>query len=104
MNIKKTKTMLSKTPMNKKINVKVNDITLEQVKHFKYLGTQITENAKSPDEMKCRIHLAKANFGIMTKVVSSCKAKNHKLLYVFYININVRGGAETWTQNHLRRI
>ena len=74
MNLKKTKTILmSKNSMNKKINVKVSDTTLEQVKQFKYLGTQITENAKSEDEIKCRIKLANTKFGMMNKVLTSRK-------------------------------
>ena len=85
--------------MNKKINVKVSDTTLEQVKQFKYLGTQITENAKSEDEIKCRINLAKAKFGMMNKVLTSRKLTTPLKLrltncYVFSI---LMYGAETWT-------
>ena len=56
MNAKKPKTMLiSKNRMNKHIKVKVNNTSLEQEKQFKYLSTQITENANNEDETKCRI-------------------------------------------------
>ena len=47
MIVKKTKTMLvSQIPMKKKINVKVNAATLDQVKQFKYFATQIKENSE----------------------------------------------------------
>ena len=85
--------------MNKNINVTVNDSTLEQVKQLKYLGTQITENTKSEDEIKCRMNLAKAKFGMMTKVLTSRKLSTAlklrmKKYYVFSILIY---GAQTWT-------
>ena len=87
MSVKKTKTVLIS---NKKINVKVSDTTLEQVKQFKYLGTQITENAKSEDEIKTRINLAKAKFGMMTNVLTARKLSTPlnlrlKMCYVFSI-------------------
>ena len=63
--------MISKNAMNKKISVKVSDTILEQVKQFKYLGTKITHNAKSEDEIKCRINLTKANFCMMNEVLTS---------------------------------
>ena len=91
MNVKKTKTMLiSKNPFNKKKNVKVSDTTLELVQQFNYLGTQITENAKSEDEIKTRINLAKAKFGMMTNVLTARKLSTPlnlrlKMCYVFSI-------------------
>ena len=72
MNVKKTKTMLISTnPMKK--NVKVSDTTLEQAKQFKYHDTQITEKPKREEEIKCKINLAKAKFGMMTKDLTSHK-------------------------------
>ena len=45
MNVKKTKAMInSKEPKGKKVEIKVNGETLEQVDSFKYLGTQITDD------------------------------------------------------------
>ena len=52
MNVKKTKTMLiSKNPLNKKINVKVSDTTLERVQQLKYIGTQITDTTSSKNTL-----------------------------------------------------
>ena len=53
MNVKKTMTMvISKNPEGKQLEIKVGDQKLEQVKKFKYLGTQITEDGKTETEIK----------------------------------------------------
>ena len=72
MNVDKTITMMiSRNPIGKAIKVEVSGTTLEQVDQFKYLGTQITVDAKSETEVKSRINLAKAKFGMMAKVLTS---------------------------------
>ena len=46
-NVKKTKVMrVTKTP-DEPITIKVDDANLEQVHQFKYLGTQITNDART---------------------------------------------------------
>ena len=49
MNAKKTKTMIiSKQPdREKKVNIKIDGDSLEQVQQFKYLGTQVTSSSSS---------------------------------------------------------
>ena len=100
MNVNKTKTMMiSRNPIGKAIKVEVSGTTLEQVDQFKYLGTQITVDAKSETEVKSRINLAKAKFGMMAKVLTSrnlsipLKIKMTNC-YVFSI---LMFGAEAWT-------
>ena len=100
MNVSKTKTMLiSRNSRGKSIKVEVNGTTLEQVDQFKYLGTQITVDAKSEIEIKNRINLAKAKFSMMAKVLTSRKLSiplkiQMKNCYVFSI---LMYGAEAWT-------
>ena len=65
INVKKTKVMI----MNKKEKQKgmqscimLNNVPLEQVTHFKYLGSRITKNAKSDEDIRARVGMAKAAF------------------------------------------
>ena len=53
MNAKKTKTMIiSKQPdSDKKVKIRIEGESLEQVQQFKYLGTQVTEDAKNEVEL-----------------------------------------------------
>ena len=100
MNVNKTKTMMiSRNPIGKAIKVEVSGTTLEQVDQFKYLGTQITVDAKSETEVKSRINLAKAKFGMMAKVLTSRNLSIPLKIrmtncYVFSI---LMYGAEAWT-------
>src|SRR2546425_13315354 len=65
INVKKTKVMI----MNKKEKQKgmqsgimLNNVPLEQVTRFKYLGSWITENAKSDEDIRARVGMAKTGF------------------------------------------
>ena len=63
MNAKKTKTMLfTRQGDNKKISLKIDDVNIEQVKTFTYLGQLVTENGKCEDEVKRRIAIARSAF------------------------------------------
>ena len=55
LNAKKTKVMIIEKQPGTKIVIKLNGVTLEQVKQYKYLGTLITEDAKYLQEIKRRI-------------------------------------------------
>src|SRR2546425_842465 len=66
INVKKTKVMI----MNKQEKQKgmqscimLNNVPLEQVTRFKYLGSWITENAKSDEDIRARVGMAKAEYG-----------------------------------------
>ena len=45
--------------------------SLEQVQQFKYLGTQVTEDAKSEVELNSRIGTAKTKFSMMSTILTS---------------------------------
>ena len=44
-------------------SIMLDGVPLEQVKHFKYLGSWITDDAKSDEDIKTRVGIAKAAFG-----------------------------------------
>ena len=101
MNAKKTKTMIiSKQPdSEKKVNIKIEGESLEQVQQFKYLGTQVTEDAKSEVELNSRIGAAKTKFSIMSTILTSKQlsiALKVRVLgcYVFSV---FSYGSEAWT-------
>src|SRR6267154_1703899 len=65
INVKKTKVMVvsrmeEMTGMQR--SILLDGVPLEQVKHFKYLGSWITDDAKSDDDIKTRVGMAKAAF------------------------------------------
>ena len=65
INVKKTKVMVvsrmeEMTGMQR--SIMLDGVPLEQVKHFKYLGSWITDDAKSDEDIKTRVGMAKAAF------------------------------------------
>ena len=76
MNVNKTKTMLvSRKPENKKIVIKVDDEMLQQVSKYIYIGTEISEEAKSDKEIEKRSNIAKEKFSKMASILTSRKLK-----------------------------
>ena len=62
INVKKTKTMVISKTGNVPCSIAVNDIALEQVSQYKYLGSWITEDGKCEMDIKTRIGMAKDAF------------------------------------------
>ena len=65
INIKKTKVMI----MNKtekltgmQRSIMLDKVPLEKVKHFKYLGSWITDDARIDEDIRKRVGMAKAAF------------------------------------------
>ena len=76
MNVKKTKTMVtSRKPENKTIEIKVDNEILQQVHKFIYLGTEISEEAKSEIEIERRTNIAKEKFSKIAHLLTSKKLK-----------------------------
>ena len=44
---------------------------MEQVEHFKYLGTQVTDDARTEKELDCRIGAAKSKFSLLNTIFTS---------------------------------
>ena len=100
MNVKKTKTMLiSRKPENKKIEIKVDDEILQQVNKYIYLGTEISEEAKSDKEIEKRSNIAKEKFSKLAGILTSKKLKISTKLRIVkcYIYSIFCYGCESWT-------
>ena len=101
MNAKKTKTMvISKHPeLEKKIDIKIDGESLEQVDQFKYLGTQVTDDAKTEKELNCRIGAAKNKFSLLTSIFTSKQLSIPLKLRVLscYVFSVFGYGSEAWT-------
>src|SRR5881296_1569395 len=65
INVKKTKVMImngTAKPKGMKRCITLSNVPLEQVTRFKYLGSWITEDARSEDEIRARMRMAKVAF------------------------------------------
>ena len=101
MNSKKTKTMvISKHPeRNKQIDIKIDGESLEQVSQFKYLGTQVSDDARSETELNCRIATAKTKFSMLSTILTSKQLSIPLKIRVLtcYVFSVFGYGAEAWT-------
>ena len=96
MNVEKTKIMrISRQPSPVIIMI---DQKLENVEHFKYLGTILTNGGRCTSEIKSRIAMAKAAFNKNKTLFTSTLDLNlRKKLAKCYIWSMALYGAETWT-------
>ena len=65
INVKKTKVMImngTAKPKGMQRCITLNNVPLEQVTRFKYLGSWITEDARSDEDIRARVGMAKAAF------------------------------------------
>ena len=100
MNVKKTKTMIiSRDPEGKKVDIKVDNETLQQVEKFIYLGTLILEEIKTDKEIERRKNIAKEKFSSMAKILKSKRLKLATKLKIVkcYIYSIFTYGCEAWT-------
>ena len=76
MNAKKTKTMIiSRDPEGRKVDIKVDNETIQQVEKFIYLGTLILEEIRTDKEIERRKDIAKIKFSSMAKILKSKRLK-----------------------------
>ena len=65
INVKKTKVMIingTAKPNRMQKCITLNKVPLEQVTRFKYLGSRITEDARSDEDIRATVGMAKAAF------------------------------------------
>jgi len=62
LNKKKTKVMVCSKTNPIQLNIKINNARIEQVHHFNYLGSKITEDGRSKADILNRIVQAKKAF------------------------------------------
>jgi len=79
--------------------VKIDNISIERVEEFKYLGTTITDQNSIQEEIKSRLKLGNACFHSVQNLLSSrLLSKNLKIKIHRTINLPVNlYGCETWS-------
>ena len=100
INVKKTKTMIiSRDPEGKKVDIKFDNETIQQVEKFIYLGTLILEEIKTDKEIVRRKNNAKEKFSSMAKILKSKRLKLTTKLKIVkcYIYSIFTYGCEAWT-------
>ena len=59
------------------ISIAANNIKIEQVQLFKYLGSWLTADARCEKEIRQGINLAKSSFNRMKNIFRDCKLSMH---------------------------
>ena len=71
INIKKTKVMVVTKKGHRKAKIEIAGQELEQVSHYKYLGSILTEDGRCEKDMKTRLAMAKGTFNDKIAILSS---------------------------------
>ncbi|KAJ4438657.1 hypothetical protein ANN_14604 [Periplaneta americana] len=73
VNPEKTKYMIMSRDQNilRNGNIKIGDLSFEEVEKFKYLGTTVTNINDTREEIKCRINMGNACYYSVEKLLSS---------------------------------
>ena len=107
INVKKTKVMImngTKKPKDRQRCITLNNVPLEQVSRFKYLGSWITEDARCEVDRRARVGMAKAAFWQNKELMRGNIRFSTKLkilnCYVFSI---LNYGCESWSWNKIVR-
>ena len=95
----KTKLMVISASQPVKMKIKLNDVHLEQVESFVYLGHLVTEDGKCEREINRRIEIARGAFEGLNKLLTSRKLSldTRRRLSHCYVWSTLLYGAETWT-------
>src|SRR3989442_2132490 len=108
INVKKTKVMImNRTAKLKGIQrcIVLDGVPLEQVSRFKYLGRWITEDARSDEDIRARVGMAKAAFlqnkELMRRNIRLSTKMKILNCYVFSV---LDYGCESWTWNRPMRL
>ncbi|KAJ4439081.1 hypothetical protein ANN_15038 [Periplaneta americana] len=101
VNAEKTKYMIMSRDQNivRNGNIKIGDLSFEEVEKFKYLGATVTNINDTREEIKRRINMGNACYYSVEKLLSSSQlSKNLKVrIYKTVILPVVLYGCETWT-------
>ena len=85
--------------------ITLNNVPLEQVTRFKYLGSWITEDARSDEDVRARVGMAKAAFWQNKELMKRNIRFSTKIkilnCYVFSVLVY---GCERWTWNRPMRM
>src|SRR6267154_3188044 len=98
INVQKTKTIVVRWDGGGVVNITVDGQRIEQVKSFKYLDSEITEDGRSDVDVKTRIAISKYAFNkrkeLLTRGPSRTLKKGMVKVLVWPV---VLYGCETWT-------
>ena len=100
INKDKTKVMLV-AKEDRKVTINIDNQQLEQVSHFKYLGTEVTQQNSSSTDIRCRTAQALAaasNLRVIWRNTGISLKTKLRLLDCLVIPIALYG-CETWTLN-----
>ena len=97
INISKTKAMVIGRK-SKKIDIRIESGSIEQVDSFKYLGCNISSNMNCCQEVKQKIAMAKEALNRKISIFCGPMEKElRKRLVKYFVWSVVLHGAETWT-------
>ena len=98
INVQKTKVMVVSKAGDKFVNITIDGQRVEQVSSFKYLGSNISEDGRCVNDIRCRIAMAKEAFNSRKVLLSKRwdKALKKRMIKVLIWPI-VLYGCETWT-------
>ena len=100
MNVKKTKVMVMSKEGNVQCNIKLDQVVLEQVNRYKYLGSWITEDVRCEKEIVARIAMAKITFWHSKELMRrNIREKIKSKLLNCYVFSVLNYGCESWTWN-----
>ena len=90
---------ISKRIVSPPCKVEFDGIGIKQVEKFEYLGSIITSDAKSDQEIKRRIGIAKTAFKSMSNVLTARNINNQTKLRLIkcYVWSTIMYGCEGWT-------
>lgn len=99
VNDKKTKYMLNTRNIRREQNnIQIDNHTIEEVSEFKYLGSTITNNNETSEEIKTRIAAGNKSFYVLKNIFQSRNTSRNikKRIYKTIIKPVVTYGSETW--------
>ena len=100
VNVKKTKVIVINGTGRIKQGVKLNNVPLERVTRFKYLGSWITDDAKSDDDIRAKVGMAKAAFWQNKELMRrNIRFKTKLKILNTYVFSVLNYGCESWTWN-----
>ena len=99
INCKKTECMVISKQKDLTCQLKINDVTIKQVKSFNYLGSLITGDGKCDYEIKSRIGMSKQAFQKLQKILKDRKMSmgTRKRILHCYVYSILTYGNECWT-------
>src|SRR5207247_598101 len=109
INVKKTKVMImngTAKPKGMQRSITLNSVPLEPVSRFKYLGSCITEDARSDEDIRARVGMAKAASFWQNKELmrSNIRLSTKMKILNCYVFSVLDYGCESWTWNRPMRL